>query len=111
MGLFCHIEGNGDVLDVYVVPNAVQRDECFLASVGLGAPSMHTSPAMEYLDRSSYVSKDGTIEGIHPYAFSAKVQTHGPVNPTYKDIIRLPEEEKKLWDVAMVQELKSLRDL
>ena len=42
---------------------------------------------------------------------SAKVQTHHSDTPTYKDILRLPEEEKKLWDVSMVKELKSLRDL
>ena len=28
-----------------------------------------------------------------------------------KDILRIPEEERKLWDASMVKELKSLRDL
>ena len=63
------------------------------------------------LDIYSYVTSDGTIEGIHSYAFFAKVQTHNSDNPTYKDILRLPEKERIMWDVAMVKELKCLRDL
>ena len=51
------------------------------------------------------------MENIHSYAFSAKVQTHNSDTPTYKDILRLPEEERKLWDASMVKELKCLRDL
>ena len=47
---------------------------------------------------------------IHMH-FSAKVQNHTADNPSYKDIMQLPEEERKLWDEAMVKELKSLRDL
>ena len=103
MGLFFRIEGEGDVLDVEAVSNVVQRDECFLASGDFNESSRYNSPAMNYLDKVTYATDDGKIEGIHPYAFSAKVQTHGSDNPTYKDIIRLPEEEKRLWDVTMVQ--------
>ena len=65
----------------------------------------HTSSAVDYLNKHSYVTSDETIEDIHPYAFSAKVQTHNSDNPTYKDILRLPEEERKLWNIAMVKEL------
>jgi hypothetical protein len=111
MGLFCHVEGEGDILDVEAVSSVVQRDECFLASMHLNEITEHESSAMNYLDRDSYLTSDGTIEEIHPYDFSAKVQTHLTDNPTYKDILRLPEEERKLWDVTMVKELKSLRDL
>ena len=46
------------------------------------------------------------MEDVDPYAFLAKVQTHTFDNPTYKDIVQLPEEERKLWDIAMVAELK-----
>ena len=111
MGLFYHVKGEGDVLDFEAVSSVVQRDECFLVSMDLNETTDHDSSAMKYLDRDSYVTSDGTIEGLHPYAFSAKVQTHSTDNPTYKDILRLPEEERKLWDVAMVKELKRLRDL
>ena len=40
-----------------------------------------------------------------------KVQTHNSDTPTYKDILRLPKEERKLWDASMVKELKRLKDL
>ena len=82
MSLFCHIEEEGDVWDIDAFSNVVQRNECFLASLDLTKPSMYKSPAMEYLDRSSYVTEDASIEGIHPYAFSSKVQTHGFDNLT-----------------------------
>ena len=58
-----------------------------------------------------YLSEDGLAGDMHLYEFSAKVQTHTADNPTFKDILRLPEEERKLWDAAMIKELKSLRDL
>ncbi len=47
---------------------------------------------------------------MYPYAFSAKVQTHTADNPMLKDILRLPEEERKLRDATMIKELKSLGD-
>ena len=56
----------------------------------------HNSSAMKYLDKYSYITSDGTVEGIHPYVFSAKVQNHSRDNPTYKDILRFPKEERKL---------------
>ena len=71
----------------------------------------HNSPTVNSLDRDSYVTSDGIIEGIHPYAFSVKVQTHSSDNPTYKDILGLLEEEMMLWDEAIVKELKPLADL
>ena len=76
------MEGEGDVLDVDSVLNVIQRDEFFLASVDLNEHMEHNSPTVNSLDRDSYVTSDGTIEGIHPYAFSEKVQTHSSDNLT-----------------------------
>ena len=53
MGLFFHIEGEGDALDVDSVLNVVQRDECFLASVDLNEYMEHNSPVVKLLDRDS----------------------------------------------------------
>ena len=44
-------------------------------------------------------------------ALVAKVQSHDTDNPTYSDILRCEDEERKLWDAAMIKELNSLRDL
>ena len=82
-----------------------------MSSVDLNDATCSSSPVTRSLAKDTYLSEDGTLENIHPYAFSAKVQTHNSDIPTYKDVLRLPEEENKLWDVAMVKELKSLRDL
>ena len=109
MGLFCSMEGEQNVLDVAGVTNGVQRDECFLFSVDLNNATCSSSPVTRSLAKDAYVSEDGTLENIYPYAFSAKVQTHNSYISTYKDMLRLSEEEKKLWDVVMVKELKSLR--
>ena len=109
--MYYSLEGEEDVLNMDDVSKVVQRDECFLSSADLNDAACTSSPATRSLDKDMYVSEDGTTENIHPYAFSAKVQTHSSDTPTYKDILRLPEEEKKLWDASMVKELKSLRDL
>ena len=58
-----------------------------------------------------YLTDDDTLEGIYPYVYIAKVQTHVMDNPTYKDIIRVDDEERRLWDDSMVKELKSLAEL
>ena len=44
-----------------------------------------------------YVTEDGNIENTHPYALSTRLQTYSSDTPTYKDILHLSEEEKKLW--------------
>ena len=72
MGIFCQMEGEGDVLYVDSVLNVVHRNEYFLASVDLNEYIELSFPADNFLDRDSYVTSDGTIEEIHPYAFSAK---------------------------------------
>ena len=61
------------------------------------------------MNSTEYVSADSTVESMHPYALSAKIQTHKCDTPTYKDIFRLLEEEGSLWDDAMIKELQSLR--
>ena len=107
-GLYCTTDGDKDILDEDV-SSIVNRDECFLSSVDPNTTG--SSPATSYLEQHSYLSLDGIVEDTHPYVFSAKVQSHDSDNPTYKDIMQLPEEERKLWDDSMVKELKSLRDL
>lgn len=66
------------------------------------------SSASSYFASATYLTEEGTIEDIHPCAFVSKVQTHEQDDPTYKDILRGSEEEKQLWDAAMIQEVKSL---
>ena len=69
-GLYCNMEGDKYMLDEDVF-NIVHCDECFLSSVNLSTTG--SSPSTRYLDRSSYLSEDDTIEETNPYAFSAKV--------------------------------------
>ena len=108
-GLYCIIEGAEDILDTEGVSNMVHRDNCFLSTVD--PSTSRISPATRYLDSTPYALESGSIDNVYPYAFFAKVQTYTSDNPTYKDIVCLPDEEGKLWDAAMVKELKSLRDL
>ena len=93
----CTVPWRGDtyILDEDV-SNIVHRDERFLSSVDPNTTG--SSPATRYLEQHSYFSLDGTVEDTHPYAFSAKVQAHDSDNLTYKDIMRLSEEERNLWD-------------
>ena len=56
------MEGDGGVLDIDSVSNVVQRNECFLASVDLNEHMEHRYPAVDYLNRDSYIASDGTIE-------------------------------------------------
>ena len=102
-GLYCSVEGRENVLEVEEVSNIVHRDNCFLFTVDTGPSSTTSSSSTRYLDRKLFVSESGLIGDMHPYAFSAKVQTHTSDNPTYKDIVRLPDEERKLWDAAMIK--------
>ena len=48
---------------------------------------------------------------MHTLAYTTKIQVHDADNPTYSDILRYEDEERKLWEAAMITELKSLRDL
>ena len=40
-----------------------------------------------------------------------KVQSHDADNPTYSDVLRCEDEERKLRDAAIIKKLKSLRDI
>ena len=60
------------------------------------------------MNQHTYLSGDETYKDIHPLAFMTKVQSHDADNPTYSDILRCEDEERKLWDAAMIKELKSL---
>lgn len=86
------------MLGVTDVSNAVKYDEYFLSSVDLNKSTLTSSPGTRYLDKDLYVTEDGTMKNIRPYILSPKAQTHNSDTPTYKDILRLPEEERKLWD-------------
>ena len=61
--------------------------------------------------RKSYLSADSTYEITHPLVYAKKFQSHGADNPTYSDIIKFENEERNFWELAMVKELKFLRDL
>ena len=78
----------------------VHRNNCFLFTVDPNSTAK--SPANRYIDRDTYLSEDSVVGKMHPYAFSAKMQTHTADNPAYKDILR---------DAAMTKEVKILRDL
>ena len=85
------------------VSNVAQRDQYFLFYVDSSEATCNSSSATRYLDKNTYLTTDDTIEYVHPYAFFSKVKKYDPYTPTYKDILRLPEEERKLWDAAMVR--------
>ena len=91
--------------------STMDADSAFLATMDDEQSKFSFSSAYSYLASTSFLSEEDTIEEIHPCAFISKVQTHQQDNPTYKDILRGTEQEKQLWDDAMVQELKSLAGL
>ena len=78
------------------VSELFQRDCCFLSSVNLDNKATHRCPETRYLDKYAYLSMDNIVEDIHLYALSTKVQIHNADNPTYKNILCLPEEDQKL---------------
>ena len=102
-----HPQYSGLICDEHIL----LQDIWFLSSINMQDGDFNPSHATNYLIRSAYVSEDNMVENIHPYALSAKVQTHKSDNPTYKDILRLPEEERLVWEEAMVKELQSLRKI
>ena len=93
-GFYCNMDNDKTLLDDDEVTNIVFRDNYFLSSIDPDAAG--NSPATRYLNKDSYLSTSGLVEDVYPYAFSAKVQTYTSDNPTYKDIVQLPEEERKL---------------
>ena len=89
----------------------LDKDSAFLSTLDLGGSGFTSTPATHAVNQHAYLSRDGTYEDVHPLAFIAKVQSHDADNPTYSDVLRCDNEERKLWDAAMIKELKSLRDL
>ena len=67
--------------------------------------------ASRSIDANYYESKDGTVENPRHYAFVDKNQAHILDNSIYGDVQIFVPEERKIWDEAMVKELKPLRDL
>ena len=71
-------------------------DSAFLGRIDLcNDHTFSFSSASSYFTRDTYLSEDGTMEDIHPCAFTAKVQTHDQDNVTYKDILRGSASERK----------------
>ena len=89
-GLYYSIEGTEDVLDSEGVCDVVHRDNCFSSTVDSSMTKI--SPVTQYLDRFSFIYESRLAGDVHPYAFSATVQTHTSINSTYKDIARLLDE-------------------
>ena len=84
----------------------------FIGTLDLTAAEFTPTSITNVLDKQIYLSNDDTYEYTpHPLVFSAKARSHLSDSSTYKDIIRSSENGRKLWDVAMIKELKSLRDL
>ena len=57
------------------------------------------------------MSTGNKLETHHTYVFLAKVQSNKQDNPTCGDVLQSPDDERELWEVAMVKELKSLKEL
>jgi hypothetical protein len=94
------------------ITSAIVESDCaYLSTLDLDGPDFTSTPATRSLERKLYLSIDHTYEDIHPCAYAAKIQAHDEDNPTYSDILNCEDEERKLWESAMVKELKSLRDL
>ena len=73
------------IVDTYVA---------FLGSIDLYCAKFSFSLASSYFDKGMYLTDDNTFEDIYPCVFVAKVQTHTMDNTTYKDILRVDNEEK-----------------
>ena len=84
----------------------------FLSTLDLTTSEFKPTSVNRAVNNDVYLSKDSTYENTpHPLAFTAKVQSHQLDSPTYSDIWRGSDDERKLWDAAMIKELQSLRDL
>ena len=61
------------------------------------------SSASSYHVRDTFISEDGTIEGMHTCALIKKVQIHGVDNPVNKDILRQSSTDKVAWEDTMIK--------
>ena len=79
----------------------------FLSTLYLTTSEFKPTSATRAVDKDVYLSKDSTYENTsHPLAFAAKVQSHQSDSPTYSDIWRKSDDERNLWDTAMIKELQ-----
>ena len=84
-----------------------QSDMMFLSTLDLTTSKFKPTSVTCALDKDVYLSKDSTYENTpHPLVFTAKVQFHQLDSPTYSDIRRGSDNERKLWDYAMIKELQ-----
>ena len=83
----------------------------FVSTFDLDRSNFYSTSSCRTLKSDRYVSEDNYVDSRRPFAFSAKIQSSKQDNPTYNNIIQIPEEERKLWYSLMVKELKSLREL
>ena len=51
------------------------------------------------------------MENIHPCTYLTRLQAHESDDPTYRDVLRRSEEERKQWDNAMQIEMAALNKL
>ena len=83
----------------------------YLSSLDLHGEVFKSTPETRLFEKHKYLPEDDTYEDVHPLAYSTKVHSHAADNPTYSNILRCEDGERKLWDEAIIKELKSLRDL
>lgn len=74
--------------------STMDADSAFLATMDDRSSKISFSTASSYFVSASFLSEEDTIEDTHPCVFISKVQMHELDNPTHKDILRGPEEEK-----------------
>ena len=73
-----------------------KADSVFLSILDLDGEGFKSTPATRALDHHRYLTSDDTYEDIHPLAFVAKVKSHDDDNPTYTDVLRCSNDERKL---------------
>lgn len=109
-GMFALFRKQANISDA-ITSTIIESDCAHLRSLDLNGQDFSSTPATRSLQRRSYLSIDSTYEDMHPLVYIAKIQAHDTDNPNYSDVLRCEDEERKLWEAAMITELKSLRDL
>ena len=83
-------------VDKDTTSSILNNDSAFLSTLDLCGSGFQPTPATHIVNQHTYLLKDETYEDVHPLAFMAKVQSHDADNPTYSDILRCDNEERKL---------------
>ena len=78
------------------VKATMDANSAFVAPMDDRTSKFSFSSTSSYFASASYLTEEETLEGLYPYAFISKVQTHVLDISTYKDILRGSEEEKQL---------------